>query len=132
MFSPLRRNHPVSTPKASDQTEQALPGGGEAALNGARPVASAEFEAAVRRACEAAAAPLPPEMTTTQAAEFLDVSRRLVIKLIQRGELPCRLVGKRRRIPTSALLEQREKMFQRAKRAADEMSQIAQDLGLYD
>jgi excisionase family DNA binding protein len=71
-------------------------------------------------------------MTTTQAAEFLDVSRPFVIKLVKRGELPCRMVGKHRRIPSAALLEYREKMFHQAKMAADEMTQMSQDLGLYE
>ncbi|HTU17845.1 MAG TPA: helix-turn-helix domain-containing protein [Gemmataceae bacterium] len=76
--------------------------------------------------------PLPREMTTTQAAAFLDVSRPFVAKLIQRRELPCRMVGKHHRIPTSALVEYREKMFQRAKEAADEMAQLSQEAGLYE
>jgi excisionase family DNA binding protein len=71
-------------------------------------------------------------MTTTQAAEFLDVSRPFVIKLIERGELPRRMVGKHRRIPSGALLAYREKMFQRARSAADETTRLAQDVGLYD
>ena len=76
--------------------------------------------------------PLPKEMTTTQAAEFLDVSRPFVIKLTQRGELPCRLVGQHRRIPSEALLAYRDRMFQQARKAADEMAQLSQDSGLYD
>jgi excisionase family DNA binding protein len=59
------------------------------------------------------------------------LSRPFVIKLIKRGELPCRLVGTHRRIPTPALVAYREKMFQQAKKAADEMAQLSQDLGLY-
>jgi excisionase family DNA binding protein len=70
-------------------------------------------------------------MTTTQAAEFLDVSRPFVIKLIQSGALPCRMVGRHRRIPTEALVTYRERMFQRAKGAADDLTQLSQDLGLY-
>jgi excisionase family DNA binding protein len=69
---------------------------------------------------------------TTQAAEFLDVSRPFVIKLVRRGELPCRMVGKRRRIPTGALRDYKAKMFREARSAADEMTRMAQDLGLYD
>jgi hypothetical protein len=42
------------------------------------------------------------------------------------------MVGKHRRIPSDALVEYREKMFQRARVAADEISRIAQDLGLSD
>jgi excisionase family DNA binding protein len=92
---------------------------------------SPELEAAVKRAINGQSQPLPKEMTTTQAAEFLDVSRPFVIKLVKQGELPCRLVGKHRRIPTEAVTIYREKMFQQARKAADEMAQQSQDLGLY-
>lgn len=104
----------------------------EILINGVRVEVSPELKAAVHRAYQGLLRPLPREMTTTQAAEFLDVSRPFVIKLIDRGELPCRKVGKHRRIPSDALVQYREKMFQRAKAAADEISQIAQDLGLHD
>jgi excisionase family DNA binding protein len=76
--------------------------------------------------------PLPKEMTTTQAAEFLDVSRPFVIKLTKRGELPYRLVGQHRRIPSAAVLEYRDRMFQQARKAADEMARLSQDAGLDD
>jgi excisionase family DNA binding protein len=99
-------------------------------VDGVRMEVSPELEALVHRAYKGLLEPLPTEMTTTQAAEFLDVSRPFVIKLIKRGELPCRLVGTHRRIPTSALVEYREKMFQQAQKAADEMAQLSQDLGL--
>src|SRR5690349_10735610 len=104
----------------------------EILVNGVRIEVSPILDAAVRRALQAAQRPLPAEMTTTQAADFLDVSRPFVIKLIKRGELPCRMVGKHRRIPTEALRAYREKMFQRALAAADEMTRLSQELGLYD
>jgi excisionase family DNA binding protein len=100
-------------------------------INGVRMEVSPELEALVHRGYEGLLEPLPAEMTTTQAADFLDVSRPFVIKLIKRGELPCRLIGTHRRIPTAALVAYREKMFQQAKKAADEMAQLSQDLGLY-
>jgi excisionase family DNA binding protein len=124
MSDPLRP--PVAPPASPRQT-----GGIEITVNGVRIEVSPELEDAVHRASKGLIPPLPREMTTTQAAEFLDVSRPFVIKLTQRGELPCRLVGKHRRIPSSALLEYREKMFQRAKAAADELTQISQELGPY-
>jgi len=93
---------------------------------------SPELEAAVHRAHKGLFQPLPREMTTTQAADFLDVSRPFVIKLIKRGELPCRMVGKHRRIPSDALLAYREKMFQQAKSAADEMARLSQEMGFYE
>jgi excisionase family DNA binding protein len=101
-------------------------------VNGVRIDVSPELEDAVNRAHKGLLRPLPKEMTTTQAAEFLDVSRPFVIKLTQRGELPCRLVGQHRRIPSEALLAYRDRMFQQARKAADEMAQLSQDSGLYD
>src|SRR5207302_368692 len=100
----------------------------EVRVNGVRVPMSAELETAVRRACADRVRPRK-EMTTTQAARLLDVSRPFVIKLIARGELPCRLVGKHRRIPTDALTAYRDRMFQQARSAADEMARTAQGMG---
>jgi excisionase family DNA binding protein len=104
----------------------------EILVNGVRIEVSPVLEAAVRRACEVASKPVPAEMTTTQAADFLDVSRPFVIKLINRGELPCRMVGKHRRIPTDALRKYRENMLRCAAEAATEMTRLSQEMGLYD
>jgi excisionase family DNA binding protein len=93
---------------------------------------SPELEEAVHRARKGLLQSLPKEMTTNQAAEFLDVSRPFVIKLLKRGELPYRMVGKHRRIPSEALERYREHMFQQARKAADEMAQLAQGAGLYE
>ncbi len=89
------------------------------------------FKAAVLRAYQAAKEPLPREMTTTQAAEYLDVSRPFVIKLVKRGELPCRLVGQHRRIPTVALTEYRDKMLQKANAGLDELTRLLQEANIY-
>jgi excisionase family DNA binding protein len=123
----------VRPPDASAPAEASPPKDRvEILVNGVRIEVSPILDAAVRRALEAAQRPLPAEMTTTQAADFLDVSRPFVIKLVKRGELPCRMVGKHRRIPTEALKAYREKMFQRAQEAATEMTRLSQELGLYD
>jgi excisionase family DNA binding protein len=104
----------------------------EITVNGVRMEVSPELEEAVQRARKGLLQGLPHEMTTTQAAEFLDVSRPFVIKLTKRGDLPCRMVGKHRRIPSEAVLAYRETMYQRAQQAADEMAQMSQDAGLYE
>jgi excisionase family DNA binding protein len=104
----------------------------EILINGVRVEVSPELEAAVQRAHKGLFRPLPKEMTTTEAAAFLDVSRPFVIKLIDQGALPFRKVGKHRRIPSDAVLAYREKMYQQAKTAADEMAQLSQELGLYE
>jgi excisionase family DNA binding protein len=124
------------TTAAPPQTEGTQPVIGEARqrdrieilVNGVRVEVSPELEAAVHRAYKGLAQPLPTEMTTNQAADFLDVSRPFVIKLIKQGELPCRMVGKHRRVPTAALLAHREKMYQRAKKAADEIAELSEGL----
>jgi excisionase family DNA binding protein len=99
----------------------------EVIVNGVRIDVSPELEAAVRRARNGLVDRPPAEMTTNQAAAFLDVSRPFVIKLTKRGDLPCRLVGQHRRIPAAALLDYREKMFQQARTAADEMVRLSQE-----
>lgn len=101
-------------------------------VNGVGVKVSPELDSAVRRAVAAAARTLPAEMTTTQAAEFLDVSRPFVVKLVQQSELPCRMVGSHRRIPTDAIQAYREKMYRHARAAAHELAQASQKLGLYD
>jgi excisionase family DNA binding protein len=122
----------AQSPKTPEAVKEPAPSGRvEILLNGVRVAVSPELEAAVHRAYNGLCQPLPTEMTTTQAAAFLDVSRPFVIKLVKQGELPCRMVGKHRRIPTAALQEYREKMFQQARRATDEMAQLSQELGLY-
>lgn len=91
---------------------------------------AAKLPAAARCVFPTSTRPLPFVMTITQAAEFLDVSPAFIRKLIKQGELPCRVTGKRRRIPSDALLLFREKLYQRAKIAADEMVRIGQESGL--
>ncbi len=104
----------------------------EITVNGVPIDVSPELEEAVHRVYKGLLQPLPREMTTNQAAEFLDVSRPFVIKLVRRGELPCRMVGTHRRIPTEALVQYRERMFEQARQAADEMAQLSQEAGLYE
>jgi excisionase family DNA binding protein len=135
MSDPVRKIGAARPAQPSEAGEGNAPrqlGSIEILVNGVRIEVSPELEAAVHRAYKGLLRSLPREMTTTQAAEFLDVSRPFVIKLIERGELPCRMVGKHRRIPSDALLAYREKMFQRARSAADEMTRLAQEVGLYD
>jgi excisionase family DNA binding protein len=123
----------TSPPEVEGRPEQARqPDQIEITVNGVRIDVSPELEEAVHRAHKGLLQALPTEMTTNQAAEFLDVSRPFVIKLVKRGELPCRMVGKHRRIPTEALVEYRERMFQQARKAADEMTRLSQEAGLYE
>lgn len=74
----------------------------------------------------------PRELTTQQAATVLNVSRPTVLRLIDEGRLPFRMVGTHRRVPASAVLALREEMIAKRRRALDEMVADAESLGLYD
>jgi excisionase family DNA binding protein len=70
------------------------------------------------------------EITTQQAAALLNVSRPYLVGLIEKGELPARMVGNQRRLPLQDVLAY--KAANRAKRrsALQEMAAADQELGL--
>jgi excisionase family DNA binding protein len=71
------------------------------------------------------------ELTTQQAAEFLNVSRPYLIKLLESGQMPFRLVGTHRRVRVRDLSEYKSRDDLARRRAADELTQLTQELGLY-
>jgi excisionase family DNA binding protein len=124
-----------STEQAPEESRAVAPGtanGVESLVNGVPVVEPLDWKAIVPRIPRKPDAPPAAEMTISQAADYLDVPRSYIVKRVRGGELPCRVVKNRRRIPRAALEELKEKIFQRAKEAADEMSRIAQELGLYE
>ncbi len=70
------------------------------------------------------------QLTTQQAAELLNVSRPYLIGLLESGKIDYSLVGRHRRVPFAALMEYKRHADQRARGAADEMSELGQELGL--
>ena len=72
--------------------------------------------------------PLNLELTTVQAAEFLQVSRPHVIKLIEEKKLTCRMVGTHRRLRLSDLIDYRVKMAADSQSAREEITQDAEKL----
>lgn len=71
--------------------------------------------------------PLNHELTTFQAANFLNVSRPYVIKLIDEGKLKCRMVGTHRRIRLEELLLYRENTDAKSHKAREELAKLAQE-----
>jgi excisionase family DNA binding protein len=71
------------------------------------------------------------ELTTQQAADFLNVSRPYLIGLLEAGDVPYRMVGTHRRIRFEDLREYRRRDDLKRRRAADELTQVSEELGLY-
>ncbi len=74
--------------------------------------------------------PIDAEITTGQAAELLRVSRPFVVGLIDKGELPARMVGAHRRVRLEDVLTYKRESKARAQTALKEMVAISQELGL--
>lgn len=75
-------------------------------------------------------APADQELTTAEAASFLNVSRPFVVKEIESGRLPCRKVGSHRRIAMDDLLGYAERMRVRQTEALERMADNARELRL--
>jgi len=66
-----------------------------------------------------------------KAAEFLNVSRPYLIGLLEAGEIPYRMVGTHRRVRFEDLREYRRRDDLKHRQAADELTQLSEELGLY-
>ncbi len=74
--------------------------------------------------------PRHAEMTTQQAADFLNISRPYLITLLERGELRYTKVGTHRRIQFRELMAYKDKTRQQSSDAMDELVKIAQENNL--
>ena len=72
--------------------------------------------------------PINATLTTQQAADLLNVSRPFLVKLIDKGEIPCVKVGTHRRIRAEDLFQYRAKSEEVKRKALDELTQHGQDL----
>jgi excisionase family DNA binding protein len=75
--------------------------------------------------------PQKHELTTMEAAHFLNVSRPFVIKEIEAGRIKHSKVGTHRRIAYDDLMAYRKSMQERQDKALQVLADEAQALGLY-
>jgi excisionase family DNA binding protein len=75
--------------------------------------------------------PKEAELTTQQAAAMLNVSRPYLIGLLESGKIPFRKVGRHRRITCEALMEYKRRDDLERRAAADDLTELSEELGLY-
>lgn len=74
--------------------------------------------------------PAHAELTTQQAADLMNVSRPFLIGLLSAGEIDYRTVGKHRRIKAESLMDYIAADDRKRREAADELTQLNQEMGL--
>lgn len=71
------------------------------------------------------------ELTTQQAADFLNVSRPFLIGLLEAGEISFRKVGTHRRIRFEDIREYKRRDDLQRRKVADDLTALSEELGLY-
>jgi excisionase family DNA binding protein len=72
------------------------------------------------------------EVSPEKAAEFLQVSRPYLVKLLDSGEIPFHHVGTHRRVTMSDLIEYKQQRKIKGKEALRKMVEVTEEMGLYD
>lgn len=70
------------------------------------------------------------DLTIEEAADFLNVSRSYLLDLIKSGALPIHLVDSERRVRRDDLARYKEQVDAQRRKALDELTAEAQELGL--
>jgi len=74
--------------------------------------------------------PTDAEISTQQAAEILNVSRPHVIKLLEKGDIPYKMVGSHRRVLLPDILSYESKFKKKRRKQLNNLAAEAQKLNL--
>lgn len=76
--------------------------------------------------------PVQAEVTTTQAADLLSISRPFLIKLLERGEMPFHMVGTHRKLHARDVTAYKNRRALRRRAALNRMAELDAELGVDD
>ena len=76
--------------------------------------------------------PIERELTTQQAADYLSVPERYIVKLLEDGEIPFRLVGTQHRIRYEDMVEYKKLYKERQAEALADLARISQEWEFYE
>ena len=74
--------------------------------------------------------PFHAELTTQEAANFLNVSRPYLIGLLESGKMPFRKVGRHRRVLFEDLVKYKEYSKEKSSKLREQLTEEAQDLDM--
>ena len=76
--------------------------------------------------------PVERELTTLEAADYLSVPERYIVKLLEDGEIPFRLVGTEHHIRQDDMVEYKKLYKERQAEALADLAQISQEWEFYE
>lgn len=92
----------------------------------------AQVVQAMSQGLAVAVMPLHMELTTQEAADFLNVSRQYLVQLLDQGAIPHTKVGTHRRVRFGDLQAYKAIRDQQRQAGLARLTRMSEDLGMYD